>query len=102
MNDPDRLLADLWAQDEPPARDSAFVIAVMERAARRRLWLDIAAMVPFFVAAGVAMWAIAPALAAFAGSIAIPAPRIELVMPVVAAALLASWMWLGTAGRAEA
>ena len=49
--DADRLLAGLWAQDEPPARDAAFVIAAMERIERRRLIEGVLALIPVALAA---------------------------------------------------
>ena len=56
----DQLLAGLWAQDEPPARDPAFVIAAMERIERRRLLEGVLALVPVALAASLLLWALAP------------------------------------------
>ena len=59
MMDDDRLAA-LWALDEPPARDSAFVLAVLDRLARRRFRTKVVRLVPLFIATIVVCWAIAP------------------------------------------
>ena len=61
MSDGARLRA-LWALDEPPARDVSFEFQVMQRLLRRRLWTDIAALVPLAVGGGVALWALVPLL----------------------------------------
>jgi hypothetical protein len=61
MMDDDRLAA-LWALDEPPARDSAFVLAVLDRLARRRFRTKVVRLVPLFIATIVVCWAIAPSI----------------------------------------
>ncbi len=105
MSDPDRLLADLWAEDQPPARDAVFVVAVMQKAARRRLWADIAALAPFCVAAAVALWAVSPALAStMAGVIrSLPSgPGPAVLTQVVAALVTSAGIWFWVSSRAEA
>lgn len=59
MSDDDRLRM-LWALDEPPAHDSGFEIAVMARILRRRLWGDIAALVPVVAGLSIVAWALTP------------------------------------------
>lgn len=59
MTDDARLSA-LWALDEPPARDPGFEVAVMARILRRRLWGDIAALVPVVVGLSIVAWVLAP------------------------------------------
>lgn len=60
----DSRLASLWARDEPPAQDPAFVLATLDRLARRRLRIKVARLVPPFVATTAVCWAIAPSVAA--------------------------------------
>jgi hypothetical protein len=63
MTDDSRLAA-LWALDEPPARDPAFVLATLDRLARRRFRIRVARLVPPFVATMAVCWAIAPSVEA--------------------------------------
>jgi hypothetical protein len=60
----DSRLASLWALDEPPARDPAFVLATLDRLARRRFRTKVARLVPLFVATMAVCWAIAPSVEA--------------------------------------
>lgn len=62
MSDADALLQSLLAVEEPPARDFAFTLAVMERVERRRFWTEAAMLVPAVFAACLVLWALAPAL----------------------------------------
>jgi len=64
----DARLAALWSLDEPPARDPAFVLATLDRLARRRFRADITRLLPLFVAVAAACWAIAPAVEALFAS----------------------------------
>lgn len=57
----DRLRA-LFAQDEPPARDAAFSMAVMEKVMRRRFQEDVAILCGVSIAGGVALWPLWPVL----------------------------------------
>jgi hypothetical protein len=61
MTDDSRLAA-LWALDQPPARDQAFVLATLDRLARRRFRIRVARLVPLFVATMAVCWAIAPSV----------------------------------------
>ena len=61
MMDDDRLAA-LWALDEPPARDPAFVPAVLDRLERRGFRTKVVRLVPLFVATIVVCWVIAPSI----------------------------------------
>ena len=58
----DARLRAAFAFDEPPARDLSFDAAVMERVARRRLWLSLMLLVPPVVAAAAVLWALGPVL----------------------------------------
>ena len=60
----DGRLASLWALDEPPAQDPAFVLATLERLARRRFRIKVARLVPLLVATMAVCWAIAPSVEA--------------------------------------
>ena len=63
MTDDGRLAA-LWALDEPPAQDPAFVLATLDRLARQRFRLKVARLLPLFVATMAVCWAIAPSVEA--------------------------------------
>lgn len=96
MSDPDALLADLWAADEPPEHDAAFVIATMEQVERRRLWARLAGLAGLTFVIGLIAWALAPVLA----------PVGELVMPqdlvvYAAAALMALFLWSWASDRLQ-
>jgi hypothetical protein len=58
----DSRLAALWALDEPPARDTAFVLATLDRLARRRFRTKVARLLALFVATTAVCWAIAPSV----------------------------------------
>ena len=60
----DSHLAVLWALDEPPAQDPAFVLATLDRLARRRFRMKIARLGPLFIATMAVCWAIAPSVEA--------------------------------------
>jgi drug/metabolite transporter (DMT)-like permease len=60
----DSRLASLWALDEPPAQDPAFVLATLDRLARRRFRMKAARLVPMFVATMAVCWAVAPSVEA--------------------------------------
>ena len=64
MTDDGRLAA-LWALDEPPAQDRAFVLSTLDRLARRRFRIRVARLVPLFVATMAVCWAITPLVDAF-------------------------------------
>jgi hypothetical protein len=99
MTDPDRLLADLWAADEPPARDPGFVLQVIERVERRRLWLELGGLVSTAFAAGLALWALAPAIDLAVRRLA-PAPWDPALMTLAGAGLMAAWLWAAVSGSA--
>jgi hypothetical protein len=63
MTDDSRLAA-LWAFDEPPAQDPAFVLATLDRLARQRFRIKVAWLLPLFVATMAVCWAIAPSVEA--------------------------------------
>ena len=60
----DSRLATLWALDEPPAQDPAFVLTTLDRLARRRFRIRVARLVPLLVATLAVCWAIAPSVEA--------------------------------------
>jgi hypothetical protein len=60
----DSHLASLWALDEPPAQDPAFVLATLDRLARRRFRVKVARLIPLFVATLAVCRAIAPSVEA--------------------------------------
>jgi hypothetical protein len=64
MTDDSRLAA-LWVLDEPPTQDSAFVLATLDRLARRRFRIRFARLIPLFVATMAVCWAITPLVEAF-------------------------------------
>jgi hypothetical protein len=64
MTDDSRLAA-LWAFDEPPVQDPAFVLATLDRLARRRFRIRVARLVPLFVATMAVCWAITPLVEVF-------------------------------------
>ena len=94
MSDDERLLHQLWAEDEPPARDAAFVLEAVQRLERRRLWWNLAGLVPLGVAAAAALWGMAPQLADAGASLT------PLLQPANAAAivgaLVCAWLLLRT------
>ena len=57
----DRLKA-LFAGDEPPARDPAFSMAVMEKVMRRRFQEDLAILCGVSLAGGAVLWPLWPML----------------------------------------
>lgn len=88
MTEPDILLRELFAADEPPARDPVFVAATMAKVARRRFHLQVLALVPTAVALGAVCWSVAPMLSgAFA--------RIDLSIVGPAAAALSVALLVG-------
>ena len=67
MNDEARL-KELWALDEPPATDPAFVLTVIARIARRRFWADAMTLASLVIATAVILWAMAPSVEALVQS----------------------------------
>ncbi len=100
MSEPDRLLAELWAQDEPPELDPAFVVQVMGRAARRRFWLGLAALAPVVVAASAVLWALAPMLQQLAAA-ALPVLAGPTFGGIAAALVMAGFLWCWASGRLQ-
>lgn len=84
----ERVLAELWAQDEPPAQDLAFVLATMERVERRRLIEGVLALLPLAAAASLVLWALAPVIAVVAARVDAPA-----LGPLIAASVMAVFLW---------
>lgn len=96
MSSPDALLAELWAADEPPERDPAFVIAAMERVERRRLWMRLLVLLVLTLVGGVVSWALAPMLAMM-GQLVHPQ---DLVV-YAAAGLMALFLWSWASDRLQ-
>ena len=61
MSDDSRLAA-LWDLDEPPMQDPAFVLATLERLARRRFRMNVARLLPPLIATIAVCWGIAPSV----------------------------------------
>lgn len=55
-------LESFFAAEDAPKRDAGFRIAIMERAARKRLSRALVREFAFFVAAALAFWFVAPIL----------------------------------------
>jgi hypothetical protein len=100
MTELDQRLAALWAADDPPAADPAFVIAVMERAERRRLALDIASLVAPTVGGAAVLWAAAPWLSR-AWTLAAPMIASPAFAAGVAGLAMAGWLWAWVSGRLQ-
>jgi hypothetical protein len=98
VSDPDTLLADLWAQDEPPARDPAFVLAAMERIEQRRFWLGLLSLAPPTLAASLILWALAPVLGVLMS--ALPGGSSALA-PLAAALVMALFLWTWASDRLQ-
>ena len=97
MSEPDRRIAELFAADEPPARDTAFVLLVIERVERARLWLNLAWLALLTIAGGSTLWVLAPLFTpALADTAAVLAP---VMLPVTAAGVLAGAVWMWSQGR---
>jgi hypothetical protein len=92
MTESERLLAELWADDEPPMRDTAFSLAVMEAVAKRRFRRGLANLAAVTVAMGAVVWALAPSADAMSRALA-QAPVGDLLGPVAAAVFLAWSIW---------
>ncbi len=98
MSDAERLLAELWAADEPAERDPRFALAVMQTIERRRFWIDIAGFVPAIVAVCAMLAALGPALAQ---AIAAAMPPLDngLIAPLAAGVVMAGVLWSWVTGR---
>lgn len=60
---PEEKLTALLAAEAPRRPDYVFQAVVAEKIARRRFWLAMAATLPWTVAAGIVLWALAPTMA---------------------------------------
>lgn len=59
---PEERLKAAFAADEPPARDYAFTVGVMQAVARRRLIVSLVMLLAPAIAAAAVLWGIAPQL----------------------------------------
>ena len=98
MSDPDHLLRSLWTEDEPPRRDPAFVLEVMEAASRRRLLENVLALAPLTVAAAAVLWALGPVIGAGLAAIVPPVDG-QVVGEVAAALTMSAFLWGWVSGR---
>ena len=94
--DPERLLAGLWTQDEPPARDPVFVLAAMEKVERRRLIENVLSLVAPAIGACLLLWALAPVISDLAASVRLDASAIG---PLAGAAVMALFLWSWASDR---
>jgi hypothetical protein len=62
MSEADERLKGLFALDQPPPRDAAFVLETAKRIQKRLFWLELLAGAPWAVAASAILWAFAPVL----------------------------------------
>jgi len=99
MTDPERLLDGLWAEDEPPKHDPAFVFAVMEKVARRRLLFRVAALVPATAAVSAALWALGPVIGAGLAPVMAGADG-QALAGIAAALAMAAFLWSWVHGPA--
>jgi hypothetical protein len=97
MSDPDSLLADLWAADEPPERDPGFVLSAMEAIERRQLWLNMAALGVIAGVIGLVSWAVAPEVAAMARAL-FPADT-AIAATLSGAGLMSYFLWSWASDR---
>ncbi|MFI4934302.1 MAG: hypothetical protein ACHP7N_06760 [Caulobacterales bacterium] len=92
MTELETRLVELWAEDAPPGHDPAFVIAVMERAETRRLWLELGGLVPWVIAASAMLWATAPLIRAALQTL-LPPIGAPITAAAVASLAMAVWLW---------
>jgi hypothetical protein len=98
MGDPEVLLADLWAQDEPPERDPAFVLEAMAHIERRRLWQSIAALAGAAAMISLVLWALAPVIAELARALPLDG---SMLGPLIAAGVMAVFLWSWASDRLQ-
>jgi hypothetical protein len=60
MSDADAKLQALFALDDPPAQDPLFVLETARRIQQRRFWWELAAGLPWMIAASAILWVAAP------------------------------------------
>ncbi len=100
MTESERLLAELWAADAPPARDATFSLTVMQEVAKRRFRLGLARLAVMTLAGGAVVWALAPSADTLSRALA-QAPVGGVIGPFAAAGFLAwgVWSWAVDAQR---
>ena len=101
MTDPEDCLAALWAMDEPPTNDSAFVVAVIERASWRQLALEVMGFIPPGVVAVLTALLAGPELIR-AGGGAAPVLNSPAVAIAAACLTLVASAWFVIAEEGEA
>ena len=92
------LLTELWAQDEPPARDPAFVLAAMEKVERRRFLMGVLALAPVAAIASLLLWALGPVIADASAAFRFDAASIG---SLAAAVVMALFLWSWVSGRLQ-
>lgn len=67
MTETEKALDAFFADDGLPVRDQAFTLAVMERAARRRLRFELLRLAGICLLAALVLWSLAPGLQKLGG-----------------------------------
>lgn len=83
---PEQKLAAVFAAEAPPRRDYAFEVVVVERVARRRAWLTVAALLPWLVVSGIVLWALQGVVVRVAGELVSVIQPLALVFGAAAVA----------------
>ena len=60
MSEADDKLKALFALDQPPQRDPAFMLELAHKMHQRRLWLELAGRIPWFITASAILWVLSP------------------------------------------
>lgn len=94
MSDADNKLHALWAENEPRARDPAFVAEVMERIARRRFRFSVCYASLWASVAAVLLWAVGPTLETALG--AFPLFREPIISGLLASVAVGAWLFDAT------
>jgi hypothetical protein len=87
MTETEKALDAFFADDGLPIRDQAFTLAVMDRAARRRLRLELLRLAGICMLAALVLWSLAPGLqklGSWLGSVVLAAGPVLGVLALVA------------------
>lgn len=77
---PEQKLSALLRSRPAPTRDYGFELRVARAIALRRAWITVAAMVPWTIAAGAALWALQPVVGPAAADLASAAPALGALL----------------------